>query len=313
MKVVAGVDVGKQYLDVSIAGGAVKRFDNSDSGLKALQVHLEQGSVTEVVCEPTGGYEKRLVRYLPGLDKVVHVVHANKIRAFAQASGYLAKTDQLDAKVLSHYGEVFELSAGVVVDEQSEYLRGLLRRREQLIEHRVQETNRLEKGLEGEVRDSCERHVAWLTEELQMLDRRYREYLQATPPLAQQAQLYQSVRGVGELTAALLIADLPELGQLNSKALTALVGLAPWACDSGQQRGYRAIRGGRAGVRKALYMSALSAVRYDGQMKQFYQRLRQRGKAGKVALVAVMRKLLLVLNAIAQRGTPWVEAYASTK
>ena len=144
------------------------------------------------------------------------------------------------------------------------------------------------------------------------MDRLYKEALRSESRLSERASLYRSVPGVGELTAATLTAYLPELGRCSSKELTSLCGLAPWARDSGSQRGYRSIRGGRSVVRSALYMAALSSVRRQGNLKQFYQRLRDRGKPGKVALVALMRKILLELNAVARRGTPWTEHYDPT-
>ena len=247
------------------------------------------------------GPEFRCAWFIPTL------VHPNKVRAFAQASGRLAKTDRIDAQALSHYGQVFA-SAEVSQPEQEperEEVQALLRRRQQLVEQRVQERNRLDRAWNPGVRASTQRHIDWLDQEIAALDREYREALQSSGELARRAALYRSVPGIGELTAAILVADLPELGQGEGKGLCSLAGLAPWARDSGQQRGYRALRGGRSGVRRALYMAALSAVRAPGELRRFYQELRQRGKAGKVALVAVMRKLLMRLHAIARRGTPW--------
>lgn len=309
MEIIAGIDVGKQWLDVSVAGGLVKRFNNTGEGLVSLVLKLGMDQVTGAVCEATGGYERELVQRLEAESIGIQVAHPNKVRAFAQACGLLAKTDRIDAQVLSRYGQVFKQEPRQPLDGAVLKLRDLLRRRQQLMTTRVQEMNRLEKNIDALMKASCERHLAWLNAEIEALNKAYQVRL-SSQGLNQQARLYQSVGGVGQLTAATLIAELPELGHCNGKSLTALVGLAPWSRDSGQHRGYRAIRGGRANVRKALYMVALSAIRVDGQMRQFYQGLRKRGKAGKVALVAVMRKILLLLNAIAQRGTPWVESYA---
>ena len=170
------------------------------------------------------------------------------------------------------------------------------------MDQRVQERNRLDKGLSGGARRSTERHVEWLDEEIGRMDEEYREALRRNARLAETVALYRSVPGVGELTAASLVAYLPELGKCEGKALTALVGLAPWSRDSGTQRGYRSIRGGRGAVRRVLHMAALSAVRYNEELDRFYRGLRKRGKTGKVALVAVMRKLLLLLNARCPTG-----------
>ena len=222
------------------------------------------------------------------------------------AVGQGAKTDPLDAQILAHYGEVFELPVEAAQEEARAEVRALLGRRQQLLEQRIQEQNRLEKGLQGRVKKSCQRHLAWLDKELKHLEEEYQQAIQAKPELAERAALYQSVHGVGVLTAATLLAYVPELGQGSGKALTALVGLVPWAADSGTHRGYRAIRGGRGLVRRALYLAALSVIRTNTDLGRWYQALRRRGKPGKVALVAVMRKLLLRLHAIAHRGTPWV-------
>ena len=186
----------------------------------------------------------------------------------------------------------------------------MLGRRRQFVEQRVQEMSRLDKGVSHAVARSTRRHIAWLEKEIAWLDQEYQAALQSSAPMAQGAALYRTVPGVGPLTAAILVAHLPELGHWDGKALTSLVGLAPWSRDSGQKRGQRAIRGGRGVVRRALYLCAWSVIRVDGELRRFYQGLRQRGKPGNVAVVTVMRKLLLQLNAIARRETPWVRQVA---
>ena len=304
-KRVAGIDVGKQELAVSVARGPVRRFPNTGVGLTAVLAWIREQAVTHVVCEATGGYERVVVQRVRVTDLAMSVAHPTKVRAFARAVGQGAKTDPLDAQILAHYGEVFDLPVEAAQEEASAEVRALLGRRQQLLDQRTQELNRLEKGLRGRVKQSCQRHLAWLEKELKHLEDEYQQAIEARPALAERAALYQSVRGVGVLTSATLLAYVPELGQGSGKALTALVGLVPWAADSGTHRGYRAIRGGRGLVRRALYMAALSVIRTDTDLGRCYQRLRRRGKPGKVALVAVMRKLLLQLHAIARRGTPW--------
>lgn len=310
MKLVAGIDVGKAHLDVSVSAGPVRRFDNSGDGITSLLCWLKRHAVTLSLCEPTGGYERLLVSRFAAAGLALHLVHPNKLRAFARACGHHAKTDALDAQLLSRFGELFALSDSPEPDPDRAELQAWLGRRRQLLEERLREINRLHKGLSDGVRDSTKRHIAWLDEELKHLDDQYRQTLLNNHSLAQQVALYRSVRGVGELTAAILAAYLPELGHCGAKPLTALVGLAPWSRDSGRSRGYRAIRGGRGVVRRALYMAALSNIRHHGNLRSFYDRLRERGKPGKVALVAVMRKLLLQLNAVARRGTPWLDQHA---
>jgi len=308
-KVVAGIDVGKFNLDVSVDGGRVRRFSNSRSGIIEVLDWLMSEEVAVVVCEPTGGYERALVSSLRKSVIEVSVVHPNKVRAFARAGGYEAKTDALDAQILSGYGQVFEVRSDGEDGPSTETLKELLSRRRQLVNQRAAERNRLDKGISPGVRASTERHIRWLDAEIERVERLYKKALRSESRLSERADLYRSVPGVGELTAAILTAYLPELGRCSSKALVSLCGLAPWARDSGSQRGYRATRGGRSVVRNALYMSALSSVRREGSLKRFYQRLRDRGKPGKVALVALMRKILLQLNAVARRGTPWTEHY----
>ena len=239
----------------------------------------------------------------------VHVAHPSRVRSFAQALGQGAKTDPLDAQVLALYGEVFKVEGQSEQDSASRELRGVVGRRQQLVQQRVQELNRLEKGPKGGTRSPVSGMWPGSTRRSRGWTRPCRRWCGVTRRLNQRAALYQSVSGVGELTAATLMAYLPELGQGCGKGLTALAGLAPWSHDSGQRQGHRAIRGGRGTVRRALYMAALSAIRFNQELKGFYRRLRRRGKPGKVALVAVMRKLLLQLHAIARRGTPWVPSH----
>ena len=178
--------------------------------------------------------------------------------------------------------------------------------RRQFVDQRVQELGRLDKGVSATIAKSTRRHIAWLEKEIARLEKEYQAVLQDNATLADRAALYRTVPGIGPLTAATLVVHLPELGHWDSKALTSLGGLAPWSRDSGKKRGHRAIRGGRGLVRRALYMCAWAVIRHDSEMRRFYDRLRQRGKPENVAVVAVMRKILLQLNAVARRGTPWV-------
>ena len=307
---VAGIDVGKAKLDVSLAGGAVRPFANTGDGRAALVQWLGQEAVTGAVCEPTGGYERALVGALQAVGLPVVVAHPTRVRAFARVCGTEAKTDLLDAQVLARYGAAVPTVATPPPDPARTALRDLVSRRHQLVVTRVQEKNRRDNGLTPAAAWSIRRHLVWLDREMARLETQLQQAVADSPALARQVQLYRSVRGVGPVTAAILAAYLPELGQVSGPAVTALVGLAPWARDSGRQRGYRAIRGGRGTVRRALYLAAMAAVRHPGELQRFYEGLRQRGKPGKVAMVAVMRKLLLHLNAVARRGTPWIEERA---
>ena len=313
MVVVAGIDVSKATLDVSVSEGPVRRFENNATDIRRLLGHLDRAGVTKAVCESTGGYERLLVGKLRNTAIGVEVAHPLRVRAFARACGYEAKTDPLDAQMLSRYGVVFSESstAQPEADPDREELRQLLSRRRQLVDQRVQDRSRLDKGISASVGKSTRRHIRWLDKEIERLDKEYTELLQHSDNLCGQADLYRSVPGVGQLTAATLVAYLPELGQRDGKALTSLVGLAPWSRDSGRKRGIRSIRGGRSTVRQVLYMAAMSVIKVEGVHRRFYQGLRKRGKVGKVALIAVMRKMLLHLNAVARRGTPWVKRHVS--
>ena len=305
-KVVAGVDVGKATLVAALRTGAAREFANTPAGRGELLAWLEQRKVDLVVCEPSGGYEKGLVGGLHQAQRAVSLVAPGRARAYAKAMGQAAKTDPLDARLLARYGEKLEPEPAPEPEPERETVKELLARRQQLVEERVRERNRLEHEKSFEVEDSLFRHLEWLEREIEQLDRQYKELLESSQALAPAVKLYCSVRGVGIQTAATLIACLPELGRGDGKGLTALAGLAPWPKDSGKQQGYRAIKGGRSVVRRALYLATLTALRRkDNDLSRFYYHLRERGKPGKVAMVAAMRKLLLHLHAIARRGTPW--------
>ena len=256
MTVAVGVDVGKANLDVSVSEGPVVRFDNTNVGISRLVRHLRKHGATRVVCEATGGYERLLVSRLRKAEIAFHVAHPNRVRAFARACGYEAKTDPRDAQVLSHYGRVFPdaHTPEHELEPEREELRDLLSRRSQFMAQRVQELRRLDKGATSVAARSTRRHVAWLEKEIARLDREYQEALDKSAPLAERAALYRTVPGVGPLTSAILVAYLPELGHWDSRALTSLVGLAPWSRDSSIKRGNRVIRGGRGSVRRALHM-----------------------------------------------------------
>ena len=314
MSNVVGIDVSKAHLDVSVSGGSPRRFANTAAGIEILVEWLGDQDISKVVYEPTGGYERPLEQGLGAAMLRPCRAHPNRVRAYAQACGLLANTDRLDAQVLARYGAAFDCPEDLRPEDEPvrSQLRDLLRRREQLVRQRVQEQNRLDKGLSPRTAASTRRHIAWLNDEIAQLDADYQALLSSNPALSQQAALLQSVPGIGPLTAATLVAELPELGHLDGNALVALSGLAPWARDSGRQRGQRSIRGGPGPVRRVLYMASQSAARWHPDLRAFYQGLCQRGKAKKAALVAVMRKLLLQLNAVSRRGTPWQPEYAPT-
>ena len=300
------MDVGKATLVAALRTGADQEFANTPAGRQQLLAWLEQRKVDLVVCEPSGGYEKGLVLRLHRAERAVSLVAPGRARAYAKAMGQAAKTDPLDARLLARYGEKLEPEPAPEPEPERETIKELLALRQPRVEERVRERNRLEQEKSFEVEDSLFRHLEWLEREIEQLDRQYKELLESSQALAPAVKLYCSVRGVGIQTAGVLLAWLPELGRGDGKSLTALAGLAPWPKDSGKQQGYRAIKGGRSVVRRTLYLATLTALRRkDNDLSRFYYHLRERGKPGKVAMVAAMRKLLLHLHAIARRGTPW--------
>jgi transposase len=312
MKLYVGVDVSKSKLDVSLNGKNLI-IPNNQQGLSTLVEKLKEqndegNEIGLVLCEASGGYERLLIRTLRTQGYPVHLAHANKIRSFAKAKGLLAKTDKIDAHVISEYGRVLSPMPDInLISESAEMLGELLKRREQLLEHKQGEKNRLDKERLPAVIKSIKSHIKWLEKEIQQLDKQIEDQ-QIQEEFKHQIELLISVPGIGKLTASYLISFLPELGKINHKQIAALVGIAPFNRDSGTLRGKRFIQGGRAIVRKILYMAALASIRCRySDLRVFYQHLRTRGKAGKVAIVAVMRKLLLVLNSVISRQTPWLE------
>lgn len=308
-RAMAGIDVGKRQLDVSVNQGKVRRFANTPAGVAELVQWLGTWSEVLAICEPTGGYELVLVETLREKQIPVHIAHPNQVRDFARACGNQAKTDRLDAVVLSRYGQMFQPPATLAQAEDRSRLQELLGRRDQLVAQRTQEKNRLSQAGSTGARASIQRHIQWLDGEIAALEQEYQALLRENVEFSWLLALYRSVPGVGPQTAATLIAWLPELGQYDGKALASLCGVAPWSRDSGQRRGYRATRGGRTRIKRVLYLASLAVSRSKTGLGACYHRLRERGKPGKVALVAIMRKLLMLLNSVARRGTPWQPDY----
>jgi transposase len=299
-----GIDVAKGWLDVARSDApGVTRFANADGGVAALVAALVSAPPALVVLEATGGYERRVVAALEAAGLAVAVVNPRQVRDFARASGQLAKTDALDAQVLAAYAERMRPEPRPQPAAVRAELASLLARRRQLLEMRTAEQNR-RATLAPRLLPGLEAHVAWLEEQLAEVDRVLEETVQEDPTTQAQAQLLQTIPGVGTVVATTMLGLLPELGTLDRRQIAALVGVAPLNRDSGTRQGPRRIWGGRAPVRAALYMASLSAIRHLA-FKPFYQQLKQRGKPTKVALVAVMRKLLTVANALLRDGVPW--------
>lgn len=306
-----GIDVSKAWLDVATRpDGATWRAANDEPGIADLVARLVARAPALVVLEATGGLERAATAALALAGLPVVVVNPRQVRDFAKASGRFAKTDALDAAVLAHFADALRPTPRPLPDADAATLAAQVERRRQLVAMLTAERARLQQTPSA-VRPRVAAHVTWLETELAALDHLIDALLQASPLWRARAALLLSVPGVGPVVTRTLLADLPELGQLPTKRLAALVGLAPFARDSGAWRGTRAIWGGRAHVRTALYMAALVAVRHNPVLHAFYERLLAAGKPHKVALTACMHKLLGILNAMVRHGTPWTPTAAA--
>ncbi|HRA12541.1 MAG TPA: IS110 family transposase [Chitinophagaceae bacterium] len=314
MELCIGIDVSKNYLDVYINNIEDKehKVENSEFGIEKLikifQNLQKNHDIQLIIFEATGGYERLLSIMLRNLNFPVHVAHPNKIRNFAKATGNFAKTDKIDARILSEFARVFRPSSKAIsLKPEIESLRALFIRRQQLLEDKIRESNRLDKHILDILRHSIETHVKWLSSQIKEVEKLIDQQIESHEAIKNPILLLSSVPGIGTLTSVALLVGLPELGCIEGKQLAALVGVAPLNQDSGNKKGKRYIKGGRGSIRKSLYMSAIVSIRLNSDMKKFYQRLRAKGKAAKVALTAVIRKLLILLNSVVRRQTPWVD------
>jgi transposase len=307
-----GIDVSKERLDVAMRpSGERESVTNDKAGIEALVKRLGGIQTTLIVLEATGGLERILMRSLASAELPVVVVNPRQVRDFAKATGQLAKTDRIDALVLARFGEAVRPALRPLPDEMTLELRALIARRRQITEMIVAERNRLS-GASKSVRKRIDAHIRWLEAELDRAGKDLDQSIRQSPIWQENEDLLRSVPGIGPVISRSLIAELPELGQLNRKQIAALVGIAPLNHDSGTLRGRRTIWGGRATVRAVLYMAALVASRRNAVIRAFYQRLRNAGKSPKVALVACMRKLLTILNSMLKHKTRWSENILQT-
>lgn len=300
-----GIDVAKAKLDIAVRPSTQQWVvTNDEEGIAALIDRVATLHPTLIVLEATGGRELPVTAALATAGLAVAVVNPRQVRDFARAIGQLAKTDALDAQLLARFAEVVRPQPRPLPDAQAQELSALLARRHQLMGMRTAERHRLDTATLL-VRPRIQTHIAWLDDEIADLDRALREAVQASPLWRERDDLRRSVPGIGPTTALTLLADVPELGSLDRKAIAALVGVAPLACESGMLRGRRMVWGGRARVRAVLSMAALVATRHNPTIRAFYQRLCAVGKPKKVALTACMHKLLLIANSILRHRTPW--------
>lgn len=290
-----GLDVAKASLQLDLAG-KTHALTNDATGHAKLRKLLAPHPGAHIICEATGGYEKPVVRALHAAQAPVTIVEAGRVRHFAKAKGLRAKTDPIDAAVLSEYGRTFKPDATPAPTAQQSRLAALATRRLQLVDTRTAETNRAAHYTEPVCVKQSRQLVKLLEKQIAACDAEIQGLIAADAGLKTKAERLDAIPGVGQITAATVLAELPELGNISDAAAAALVGVAPYNRDSGNQSGVRAIAGGRKTVRCALYMAALSAVHHDAILKAFYTRLRTAGKKPKVALVAAMRKLVILMN-----------------
>lgn len=302
--VFVGIDVSKAQLDLALRPEGRFAAPNTEAGIAQVLTRLRALSPTLVVMEATGGLELPLTGALAAAGMPVVVVNPRQVRDFAKATGKLAKTDALDAQVLAQFAEVIRPEPRPLPDEQTQILAALLTRRRQLVEMLTAEKNRLASA-RLPIRKNLRAHITWLERALHQADTDLAEAIRKSPVWREKDEWLRSVPGVGPVLTTTLLANLPELGTLTPKQIAALVGVAPLNRDSGTLRGRRTVWGGRAQVRMALYMGAIVAARFNPVIRSFYQRLCAAGKAKKVALVACMRKLLVILNAMLKHRAPW--------
>jgi transposase len=305
-EVFVGIDVSKAKLDIS-GGRQTWQVSNDPAGICKLLLRLKELAPTLIVLESTGGYERLVLGEVYATGLPVARVNPGRVREFAKSIGQLAKTDRLDADLLALYAEKVRPDPTKLASDEEQQLDALVHRRRQLLEMRVAEQNRLAvapKKLHPGIRN----HIKWLSDEIRRIEDEMNDFIQQSPLWREKDELLQSVPGIGPVTACTLLAELPELGQLDRKEIAALVGVAPFNHDSGRLRGKRHIRGGRSAIRCTLYMATLAAIRFNPVIKAFFDQLVQRGKEKKVALVACMRKLLTILNAMLRSNQAWLPA-----
>ena len=300
-----GVDIAKQKFDVSFGDQRMASFENNLDGFKRLLKELKNKSETRVVMEATGGYEKPLAQFLQSQGIAVSIVNAKRVRDYAKALGRLAKNDRLDAQVIRLFAEAVDPSIMAIVSDTQQALDALVHRRDQLVKQRAMEKQHLETVGNKEAVRSIKRTLDYLDKEIKRIEQAIKALIDAEPALTEKVERLSAVKGIGDISALTLIADLPELGRITNKEISALVGVAPFCRDSGTLKGKRTTWGGRAQVRSILYMAALSAVQFNPPIKAFYSRLVKNGKTKKVALVASMRKLLITLNSMPRNNTEW--------
>lgn len=305
-EIYVGVDVSKDWLDVAFSDGRpALRVANDAKGHEAIVDAVRMAGPRLVVLEATGGYQRAAVAALAAEGAPVVVVNPRQVRDFAKATGILAKTDRIDAAVLARFAQTIRPEVRPLPDPERQSFADLVVRRRQLVLMRDAEKNRLAQSQDARVLRSVRAMIRAIETQIEALDEELGDRIKSSPVWQHKVDLLKSVKGVGDQTARVLVAELPELGSLSRQRIASLAGLAPFSNDSGMFRGQRSIRGGREGVRRALFMATLAGIRYNPVIRAYYERLVSTGKRKKVALIAAARKLLVILNAIIRTDTPW--------
>lgn len=300
-----GIDISKDRLDVAVIPTREKWWcKNDEAGIGKAVNKLKKLSPDLIIMEPTGGYEAAVAAALSTEGLRVAIVNARQIRDYARATGKLAKTDELDALVMAEFASVIKPEERQLRDEESQEIKASVSRRRQLLEMITAERNRMEIA-HKHLKPGILAHIEWMRKETEEIDGNIRRQIESSAVWRAKDNLLRSIPGVGKVLSATLLAELPELGKLNRKQIAALVGVAPFNRDSGIMRGKRSIWGGRASVRRVLYMATLVGTKYNPVIRRFYQRLLENGKAKKVAIVACMRRLISIMNAILKTGRSW--------
>jgi transposase len=304
-----GIDIAKHTLEIAVRPtGQQLSLAYDEAGLQQLLRTLPEPETCLVIVEATGGYQRRVVAELYSAGHLVAVVNPRQVRDFARAHNILAKTDSIDARIIARFGEEVELRLVSKRAGKHEELAQLVARRRQLVDLRASEKNRRETMTSKSVKQSLQHVIDVLTKEITRIDKRLLAFVESNDDWNQTAAIVSSVPGVGPVVSATLVAELPELGELNRQEISALVGLAPFNRDSGKWSGQRSIWGGRKTVRRVLYMAAVTACRCNPVIKAFAHRLRKAGKPFRVMITACMRKLLVILNAMVSTQTHWTPA-----
>jgi transposase len=306
-----GVDVAKLKLDISMPDNQAVVIDNNESGFKQLLKTIPHIQTVCFVMEATGGYEKGLANFLLSQGAAVSIVNAKRVRDYAKAIGQHAKNDRIDAQVIRDYAEMAQPKHRKQRSKTANQLEALMKRRDQLVKQRTMEKQHLEAANDPYATRSIKKFIKSFDQEIERIEAEIKKLIAADGALQKRIEKLIKVDGIGSVTASTLVSQLPELGQLSNKQISALVGVAPFCRDSGTMKGRRIVWGGRALIRSTLYMATLSAVRFNPPIKAFYQRLITNGKLKKVALVACMRKLLVILNAMTKNDSEWNPNFAN--